>query len=98
LTNYAQQSKKETTMPDHGTMKDHIEDLMQELEALRAQRDSYASRLFETQYMMRQWRRSADAAFTFTGGCIAGCRGACMCTCGYEHYRAAIAQEEKQNK
>ena len=85
-------------MSDEGTMKDHIEDLMIELEALRTQRDSYAKRLFDAQYMMRQWRRSAVAAFTMTGGCITGCRGACMCTCGHEHYRAAIAQEEQENQ
>ena len=84
-------------MPDNGTMKDHIEDLMMELEAVRAQRDSYASRLFDTQYMMRQWRRAATDAFTHADGCITGCRQACMCTCGYEHYRAAIAQEERIN-
>lgn len=85
-------------MSDEGTMRDHIDDLMIELEAVRAQRDSYATRLFNTQYLMRQWRRAATDAFTFTEGCITGCRQACMCTCGYEHYRAAIAQEERINK
>jgi hypothetical protein len=78
-------------MSDEGTMKDHIEDLMLEVAELRKQ-------LNRSEYTSRQWRRSAVAAFEMTGGCITGCRGACMCTCGHEHYRAAIAQEQQENQ
>jgi len=79
-------------MSDHGTMKDHIEDLMQEVAALRQD-------LFKTKQISNGWRRAATAAFKMIGGCIEGCRGACMCTCGYEHFRAAVAQEEqRENK
>jgi hypothetical protein len=78
-------------MSDEQTMKDHIEDLMIELAAVRKQLQS-------AEYKMRQWRRSSVAAFEMVGGCITGCRGACMCTCGYEHYRASIAQEQQANQ
>jgi hypothetical protein len=78
-------------MSDEGTMKDHIEDLMLEVASLRKQ-------LKKAEYTSRQWRRSAVRAFAMAGGCITGCRGACMCICGYEHYRAAMAQEEQENQ
>ena len=79
-------------MSDEQTMKDHIEDLMLEVAELR-------KKYQQSEYMMRQWRRAAVAAFEMTGGCITGCKGVCLCTCGFEHYRAAIAQQERiENK
>ena len=42
-------------------------------------------------------RKIADKAFTQAGNtCITGCRGACMCTCGFEHWHA-LQRNEKQN-
>jgi hypothetical protein len=78
-------------MSDEQTMKDHIEDLMLEVASLRKE-------LFKAKQIGGGWRRAAVGAFTMTGGCMTGCRGACMCTCGYEHYRAAIAQEQQENQ
>lgn len=43
-------------------------------------------------------RRIVNMAFTQAGNtCITGCRAACMCTCGYEHYAYIVREEEKQN-
>ncbi len=78
-------------MSDNGTMRDHIDDLMIERDAL----------LKQTRQLQRQidhLRKIADKAFTQAGGCIAGCRGACMCTCGYEHYRYIVSQEQKEQQ
>jgi hypothetical protein len=68
---------------DAGTAKDHIEDLMQEIKVLRADLSS--------------WSRIGHMAFTHAEGCLPGCRRACMCTCGYEHYVAQVAQEARRD-
>ena len=45
----------------------------------------------------RKWKRIGTAAFEHSKGCLDGCRRACMCTCGYEHYVAQIAEEQKND-
>ena len=75
-------------MSDEGTMRDHIADLMIEREQL----------LKQTRQLQRQidhLRKIADNAFTLAGGCITGCRGACMCSCGYEHWLALPKKEQQ---
>lgn len=67
---------------DNGTAKDHIEDLMLENRQLRKE--------------MERWKRIGKMAFKQAGEtCITGCRGACMCTCGFEHYRYEMEQERR---
>ena len=60
------------------------EQLMKELKQLRKEKDHL--------------RKIVGMAFTQAGGCITGCRGACMCTCGYEHYAYIKREEEKNNQ
>jgi hypothetical protein len=62
---------------------DEIEQLRKELKQVRKDKDHL--------------RKIADKAFTLAGGCITGCRQACMCTCGYEHWHALQHKDEKQN-
>ena len=45
---------------------------------------------------LSMWSRIGHMAFTHNEGCLPGCRRACMCTCGYEHYVAQLAQEERR--
>jgi hypothetical protein len=47
---------------------------------------------------LKQWKRIATLAFTHAKGCLEGCRGACMCTCGYEHYVAQVRTEEQNER
>jgi hypothetical protein len=47
---------------------------------------------------LAQWKRIATMAFTYAKGCLDGCRGACMCTCGYEHYKAQVRIDERNAK
>jgi hypothetical protein len=77
-------------MSDESTMRDHIEDLMTEQSALLKQTR-------QLQQQIDHLRKIADKAFTLAGGCITGCRRACMCTCGYEHWLALQDKDEKQN-
>ena len=44
---------------------------------------------------LQRWKRIGTAAFEHSKGCLDGCRRACMCTCGYEHYVAQVAEEQK---
>lgn len=75
-------------MSDEQTMKDHIEDLMIEQASLIQQ-------LREQQRQNKMLRTIADKAFTFAGNkCLTDCRGACMCTCGYEHWHALQRSEK----
>jgi hypothetical protein len=67
---------------DSGTANDHIEDLMLENRQLRQN--------------LQRWKRIGTMAFTHAKGCLDGCRRACMCTCGYEHYFAQV-REDKRN-
>ena len=51
------------------------------------------------QHDIKQWRRIANKAFAMAGGgCIQGCKQACMCTCGYGDfmYMEGKAQQEEQ--
>lgn len=60
------------------------EELMKELKQVRKEKDHL--------------RKIVGMAFTQAGNtCITGCRRACMCTCGYEHYAYIVREEEKQN-
>lgn len=45
---------------------------------------------------LKQWKRIATMAFTHAKGCLDGCRGACMCSCGYEHYNAQVRIESNE--
>ena len=47
---------------------------------------------------LKQWKRIATLAFTHAKGCLDGCRGACMCSCGYEHYKAQTRIEESNEQ
>jgi hypothetical protein len=38
----------------------------------------------------------ATLAFTHSKGCLDGCRGACMCSCGYAHYEAQVRIESNE--
>lgn len=76
-------------MPDEQTMKDHIEDLMIEKEQLLKQIRALTK---EKAHL----RKIVGMAFTQAGnGCITGCRTACMCTCGFEHYRYIVNEEQR---
>jgi hypothetical protein len=69
-------------MAEEGTMKEPIDDLVMELRKVRAE--------------LERWKRIGKAAFKFAGGkCIDGCRGACMCTCGFEHFNYEISKEQR---
>jgi hypothetical protein len=46
---------------------------------------------------LKQWKRIGTLAFGHAKGCLDGCRRACMCTCGYEHYVAQIAEEQRND-
>jgi hypothetical protein len=73
---------------DDGTALDHIADLMSEREALLKEIRTLKADL-------SKWSRIGHMAFTHNEGCLPGCRSACMCTCGYEHYAAQVAQEAR---
>jgi hypothetical protein len=75
-------------MSDEQTMKDHIQDLMIEQSTLIKQTR-------QLQQQIDHLRKIADKAFTMAGGCITGCRSACMCTCGYEHWNALPKKEQQ---
>ena len=45
---------------DAGTAKDHIEDLMKEIQQLRVQRDRYINRLLACQQERDRWRRLSE--------------------------------------
>lgn len=45
---------------DAGTAKDHIEDLMMQVQNITAQRDRYMARLFECQQERDRWRKLAE--------------------------------------
>jgi hypothetical protein len=74
---------------DKGTELDYIADLMTEREALLKE-------IRQLKADLARWSRIGTFAFTQAGGCITGCKGACMCTCGYEHYVAQRAEEAKR--
>ena len=74
---------------DHQTSLDYIADLMTEREALLKQ-------IRQLKADLSMWSRIGHMAFTHNEGCLPGCRRACMCTCGYEHYVAQLAQEERR--
>ena len=59
-------------MPDDGTLKDHLDDLMRENRDLRAK--------------LRLFQRVASQAFTKADGHIEPCLKAMMCSCGYTQY------------
>jgi hypothetical protein len=48
----------------------------------------------QLQQQIDHLRKIADSAFNLAGGCITGCRSACMCNCGYEHW---LALQHKKN-
>jgi hypothetical protein len=73
--------KEPINMSDEQTMKDHIEDLMIEQTELHKQAR-------QLQRQIDHLRMIADSAFNLAGGCITGCKRACMCNCGYEHWNA----------
>lgn len=74
---------------DNGTALDHIADLMTEREALLKQ-------IRQLKADLSMWSRIGHMAFTHNEGCLPGCRRACMCTCGYEHYVAQLGQEARR--
>jgi hypothetical protein len=77
---------------DEGTALDHIEDLMAEREALLKQ-------IRELKADLSRWTRIGHLVFTHNEGCLPNCRRACMCTCGFEHYRAqVVAEEQRENR
>ena len=47
---------------------------------------------------LAQWKRIATRAYTYAKGCLPDCRGACMCTCGYEHYIAQVRVDEQNER
>ena len=59
-------------MPDNGTLKDHLEDLMRDNRDLQAK--------------LRLFQRVASQAFTKADGHIEPCLKAMMCSCGYTQY------------
>jgi hypothetical protein len=75
---------------DKNTALDHIDDLMTEREELLKQIRTLKADL-------SQWSRIGHMAFTHNEGCLPGCRRACMCNCGYEHYVAQVAQEARRD-
>lgn len=46
---------------------------------------------------LSMWTRIGHMVFTHHEGCLEGCRRACMCTCGFEHYTAQVAQEARRD-
>jgi hypothetical protein len=46
---------------------------------------------------LKQWKRIGTLAFEHAKGCLDGCRRVCMCTCGYEHYVAQVAEEQRND-
>lgn len=76
---------------DLQTAKDYIEDLQSERATLLAEIRQLKSDL-------SMWTRIGHMVFTHNEGCLPGCRRACMCTCGFEHYRAQLTQEEQRAK
>lgn len=76
---------------DKGTALDHIADLMTEREGLLKE-------IRQLKADLSMWTRIGHMVFTHNEGCLPGCRRACMCTCGHEHYRAQLAQEEQRAK
>lgn len=76
-------------MADEQTMKDHIEDLLIEQASLLKQ-------IRQLTKDKEHLRKMLGMAYTQAGNtCIAGCRKACMCTCGFEHYRYIVNEEQK---
>lgn len=75
---------------DAGTAKDHIGDLTLEREALLKQ-------IRQLKADLSMWTRIGHMVFTHNEGCLPGCRRACMCTCGFEHYAAQVAQEARRD-
>ena len=67
-------------MPDNGTLKDHLEDLMRENRDLRAK--------------LRLFQRVASQAFTKADGHIEPCLKAMMCSCGYQQYLMIVEQDD----
>ena len=59
-------------MPDNGTLRDHLDDLMRENRDLQAK--------------LRLFQRVASQAFTKADGHIEPCLKAMMCSCGYTQY------------
>lgn len=74
---------------DRQTALDYVEDLQQEREALLKQ-------IRQLKHDLSMWTRIGHMVFTHNEGCLPGCRRACMCTCGFEHYMAQVAQEERR--
>lgn len=74
---------------DNGTQLDYIADLMTE-------RDALLKQIRQLKHDLSMWTRIGHMVFTHNEGCLEGCRRACMCTCGYEHYVAQVAQEERR--
>lgn len=72
------------------TLRDMYAEAADEIEQLRKE-------LKQAHKDKEHLRKIADKAFTQAGNtCITGCRGACMCTCGFEHWHA-LQRNEKQN-
>jgi hypothetical protein len=67
-------------MPDDGTLKDHLDDLMRENRDLRAK--------------LRLFQRVASQAFTKADGHIEPCLKAMMCSCGYQQYLMIVEQDD----
>ena len=67
-------------MPDNGTLKDHLDDLMRENRDLRAK--------------LRLFQRVASQAFTKADGHIEPCLKAMMCSCGYQQYLMIVEQDD----
>ena len=67
-------------MPDDGTLKDHLDDLMRENRDLRAK--------------LRLFQRVASQAFTTADGHIEPCLKAMMCSCGYQQYLMIVEQDD----
>lgn len=74
---------------DDRTALDHIAHLMTEREQLLKQ-------IRQIKADLSRWTRIGHMVFTHNEGCLPGCRGASMCTCGYEHYTAQVAQEARR--
>jgi uncharacterized coiled-coil DUF342 family protein len=55
---------------DIGTAKDHIEDLMMQVQNTTAQRDRYMARLFECQQERDRWRKLAERTLLALNECI----------------------------
>ena len=70
--------------------KENIEDVM-------ADREAFLKEIRQLKHDLSAWTRIGHMVFTHNEGCLPGCRRACMCTCGFEHYAAQVAQEARRD-